>query len=195
MTFDNDKKTISLSPSDISTFDWSVDDFYQQVVLKIRQPETYQMHWGSLQHCFIENGIDDVQLPFDPNWKQMLLDLREELKEYQHEVTMQQKLMVDDWEVTLNYRLDAFNPLTGKAIELKFPQTAWTQYKANSDIKTLCYKAFHSDVEVVCTVWDGKEAVTSHLNVKPSMEEAREKVIHILKQIIGHLSNQYFYKQ
>lgn len=195
MTINNDTKQLSISPSDIGTFDWDIDQFYSQCVLKIRQPETWKMIYGTMMHSFIEDGLDNTELPFAPLWKQMLLDLREEMKEYQHEVTMQQKLMVDDWEVTLNYRLDAFNPLTGKAIELKFPQTAWTQYKANSDIKTLCYKTFHNDVEVVCTVWDGKEAVTSHLTVKPSMEEAREKVIHILKQIIGHLSNQYFYKQ
>ncbi len=198
MIFNSDLKTLQISPSDIATFDWSPDEFYRKCILKERDPDHPVPLWGSLHHAIIQAGAEGEEMlekfPLERGWKDHLRDNIYALSKgnYQYEIPILKEIDVDDWTVTISYRLDAIDYSSGKVLEFKFPQTPWTQYKANSDLKTMCYLMFHSDIEIWCTtVENGFEKFT----VKTDREKAEEKVKEILRVIIGHLQNSYFYKQ
>lgn len=181
-----------ISPSDIATAQWSWEDFYKKCVLGQREPSNANMSWGNFCHEYLARSKEeraDSKFAVLPQFKAYMDTMADYLAEnrYQPEVAYKRHFLVDDTEVELNYRLDWVHEITGKTIEMKFPQTAWTQGKLNGDVKTLCYAMFH-ETEVWCTTLeDGTVKLKA-----PSKQESREKVEAMLREIIGRLKLNYF---
>lgn len=158
------------------------------------------MHWGTFCHAYVglpEEDRINVSYPLLQPFKESLDKVAAELIGYTKEIAYKRSFSMtvggEDWEIIMSYRLDAQSddPLNQKVVELKFPQTMWTRAKANSDLKTLCYKMFHNDVEIWCTTPDGK---FEKIPVTTGQDKAYFKVTEQLKIIIGRLSLNYFNK-
>jgi len=191
--FNPTEKKVFLSPSDLSTFEWSPEDFFKRYVLGEYEDPGPLAHWGTLCHAIVQKMVEgETEFPFPIDGVQNLLmqDIAEEMAGFSMEVSLKNSLMVDDWEVIMSYRLDGFKSESDEVIELKFPKTPWTQGKANSDTKTLCYKLFHENVKIVCLPM--KSTDFDIFECKTGREKAMGKVSDVIRQIIGRLSLNYF---
>lgn len=185
-------RILYLSPSDLSTAEWSWDDFYRKCVLKEREPSTPEIHWGEFCHTYTELSPEEREAKkfcITPEFKALLEQVASELKGYEKEQSFKRVFVVDDTLVVMSYRMDRMDYKKGKSIELKFPQKPWTQGRANSDIKNLCYRMFHDDLWLWCTT---AENGVEKFKITKTQEEAEQAVHEAIRAVVGRLLNNYF---
>lgn len=186
-------KELHLSPTNLETAEWSMDEFFRQVVMKERFDGNAHTYWGSFCHSFTELSPlerEKFKPSITPKFRGYLEEVAGALIEYDTEIPYKREFYVDDWKITLNYRLDRIHPVTGHVVELKFPLTkAWTKGRVHNSVKNAAYKMFHPDFELWCVM---EECGIKKIPFVMDQKLAEEKVHSTIRKIIGRVSLLYF---